>query len=112
MGGISGIALTKLDVLDGFDEIKMCTSYRRGGETYDYLPAGTSAQAEIEPVYETCEGWQESTRGARSWAATPGDGDQIYPPHRGTDRRPGRDALDQPGTRGHGAGARPVRRLT
>jgi adenylosuccinate synthase len=69
--GIDGIALTKLDVLDGFDEIKICTAYRRGGETYDYVPAGTTAQAEIEPVYETAEGWRENTRGARSWAQLP-----------------------------------------
>ena len=69
--GIDGIALTKLDVLDGFDEIKICTAYRRGGEIYDYVPAGTSAQAEIEPVYERAEGWRESTRGARSWAQLP-----------------------------------------
>jgi adenylosuccinate synthase len=69
--GIDGIALTKLDVLDGFDEIKICTAYRRGGEMYDYLPAGTAAQAEVEPVYETAEAWQESTRGARSWAQLP-----------------------------------------
>jgi adenylosuccinate synthase len=69
--GIDGIALTKLDVLDGFDEIKICTAYRRGGQTYDYVPAGTTAQAEIEPVYEVAEGWQESTRGARSWAQLP-----------------------------------------
>jgi adenylosuccinate synthase len=71
LGGIDGIALTKLDVLDGFDEVKICTAYRRGSETYDYLPSGTSAQAEIEPVYETAEGWRESTRGARSWADLP-----------------------------------------
>ena len=70
-GGIEGIALTKLDVLDGFEEIKICTAYRRGGESYDYVPAGTSTQAEIEPVYEIAEGWQESTRGARSWAQLP-----------------------------------------
>ena len=70
-GGISGIALTKLDVLDGFEEIKICTAYRRGGESYDYLPAGITAQAEVEPVYETAEGWRESTRGARSWADLP-----------------------------------------
>ncbi|HEX5454042.1 MAG TPA: adenylosuccinate synthase [Stellaceae bacterium] len=69
--GIEGIALTKLDVLDGFDEIRICTAYRRGAATYDYLPAGTAAQAEIEPVYESAEGWQESTRGARSWAQLP-----------------------------------------
>jgi adenylosuccinate synthase len=69
--GIDGIALTKLDVLDGFDEIKICTAYRRGGEVCDYVPAGTTAQAEIAPIYETAEGWRESTRGARSWADLP-----------------------------------------
>jgi len=70
-GGIDGIALTKLDVLDGFEEIKICTGYRRGGKTYDYMPAGTTAQAEIRPVYESFAGWRESTRGARSWADLP-----------------------------------------
>jgi adenylosuccinate synthase len=70
-GGIGGIALTKLDVLDGFDQIKIGIAYRRGGETYDYVPAGMTAQAEIEPVYETAQGWRESTRGARSWADLP-----------------------------------------
>jgi adenylosuccinate synthase len=70
-GGIDGIALTKLDVLDGFDEIKICTAYRRGGKTYDHLPAGATAQAEIEPVYESFAGWRENTRGARSWADLP-----------------------------------------
>jgi adenylosuccinate synthase len=71
LGGIDGIALTKLDVLDGFDEVKFCTAYRRGGETYDHFPAAASLQAEVEPVYEVAEGWQESTRGARSWADLP-----------------------------------------
>ena len=71
IGGIDGIALTKLDVLDGFDEIKVCTAYKRGRKKYDYLPAGAAAQAELEPVYETAEGWRESTRGARSWADLP-----------------------------------------
>ncbi len=70
-GGIDGIALTKLDVLDGFDQVKFCTGYRRAGETYDYVPAGMTAQAEIEPVYETAAGWRETTRGARSWADLP-----------------------------------------
>jgi adenylosuccinate synthase len=70
-GGIDGIALTKLDVLDGFDEIKFCTAYRCGGETYDYVPAGMTVQAALKPVYETAEGWRESTRGARSWADLP-----------------------------------------
>jgi len=71
IGGIDGIALTKLDVLDGFDEVKFCTAYRRGQQVYDYVPAGMTAQAELEPVYETAEGWGESTRGARSWADLP-----------------------------------------
>jgi adenylosuccinate synthase len=70
-GGINGIALTKLDVLDGFGEVKFCTAYRRGGETYDYVPAGMTAQTELEPIYETAEGWRESTRSARSWADLP-----------------------------------------
>jgi adenylosuccinate synthase len=70
-GGIDGIALTKLDVLDGFREVKFCTAYRRGGEIYDYVPAGTTAQAELEPVYESAEGWADSTRGGRSWADLP-----------------------------------------
>jgi adenylosuccinate synthase len=71
VGGITGIALTKLDVLDGFDELKVCTAYRRGGETLSYLPPSATAQAAIEPVYERFEGWSESTRGARSWADLP-----------------------------------------
>ncbi|MGB8181059.1 MAG: adenylosuccinate synthase [Stellaceae bacterium] len=69
--GVDGLALTKLDVLDGFKEIKVCTGYRLEGETLDYLPAGTSQQAAVEPVYETIEGWSESTRGARRWADLP-----------------------------------------
>jgi len=68
VAGITGIALTKLDVLDGFPEIKVCTAYRWRGETLHHLPANTAVQAEVEPVYETVQGWSESTRGARSWA--------------------------------------------
>jgi adenylosuccinate synthase len=68
VGGINGIALTKLDVLDGFPEIKVCTAYRWRGETLHHLPASSVVQAELEPVYETVPGWSESTRGARSWA--------------------------------------------
>ena len=70
-GGIDGIALTKLDVLDGFDQVKICTAYRRAGEIYNYVPAGMTVQAEIEPVYETAEGWRESTHGVRSWDNLP-----------------------------------------
>jgi adenylosuccinate synthase len=70
-GGIDGIALTKLDVLDGFDEVRFCTAYRHAGAIYDYVPAGMTAQAELDPVYETAAGWRETTRGARSWADLP-----------------------------------------
>ena len=70
-GGVDGIALTKLDVLDGFDEIKVCTGYLLGGKKLDHLPADAVEQAAIEPVYETLEGWKESTRGARSWGGLP-----------------------------------------
>jgi adenylosuccinate synthase len=70
-GGVDGITLTKLDVLDGFDEIKVCTGYELDGETLDYLPADANLQARLKPIYETLEGWQETTAGARSWAQLP-----------------------------------------
>ncbi|OSQ38922.1 adenylosuccinate synthase [Thalassospira mesophila] len=71
VNGIHGIALTKLDVLDGFDEIKICTAYDIDGEIYDHLPANQRLQAKAKPVYETIPGWSETTRGARSWADLP-----------------------------------------
>jgi adenylosuccinate synthase len=71
VAGVTGIALTKLDVLDGMDEIRICTSYRLRGETLDHLPAHAADQAAVEPVYETIEGWPQSTAGARSWAQLP-----------------------------------------
>ncbi|MGH6788130.1 MAG: adenylosuccinate synthetase, partial [Pseudolabrys sp.] len=69
--GMDGIALTKLDILDGFDEIKVCVGYRLDGREIDYLPAGERAQALVEPVYETIEGWKDRTAQARSWADLP-----------------------------------------
>jgi adenylosuccinate synthase len=69
--GINGLALTKLDILDGFDEIKVCTGYRLDGREVDYLPASESAQARVEPIYESIEGWREPTACARSWAELP-----------------------------------------
>jgi adenylosuccinate synthase len=71
VAGINGIALTKLDVLDGFEELKICVGYEVDGKHFDYLPAATHLQAAAKPVYESIEGWQESTRGARSWAQLP-----------------------------------------
>jgi adenylosuccinate synthase len=69
--GIDGIALTKLDILDGFEQLKVCVGYKLDGETIDYLPASQAAQARVEPIYETIEGWREPTGGARSWAQLP-----------------------------------------
>ncbi len=69
--GINGIALTKLDILDGLDEIKICVRYRLDGREIDYLPASEHAQAAVEPIYEVAEGWREKTAGARSWAELP-----------------------------------------
>ncbi len=69
--GIDGLALTKLDILDGFDEIKVGIGYRLEGSEIDYLPAGERAQAMLEPIYETIDGWKEPTAKARSWAQLP-----------------------------------------
>ncbi len=71
--GVSGIALTKLDVLDGFDELKICIGYRLDGEEIDHLPTAAARQARVEPVYETMPGWKESTFGARRWLDLPAE---------------------------------------
>ena len=69
--GITGLALTKLDILDGFPEVKICTGYRLDGELIDRLPASQAAQDRVEPVYESFAGWDGTTAGARSWADLP-----------------------------------------
>jgi adenylosuccinate synthase len=71
VSGITGIALTKIDVLDGMETVKICTGYRIGDETYDYLPPHAADQARVEPIYEEMEGWSGTTAGARSWADLP-----------------------------------------
>jgi adenylosuccinate synthase len=73
VSGVTGIALTKLDVLDGFEELRICTGYRLNGTTFDYLPPHASDQANVEPVYERVPGWSQSTAGARSWADLPAE---------------------------------------
>jgi adenylosuccinate synthase len=97
--GISGIALTKLDVLDGFDEIKVCTGYKLDGAVVDRLPAGQGAQSRIEPVYQSFEGWKDTTAGARFVGGPACAGGQVCAPDRGVDRLPDCPAVDQPGTR-------------
>ena len=76
-GGIDGIALTKLDVLDGFDEIKICVGYELNGETIDYLPPTALDQARVKPIYKSVPGWHESSYGARSWADLPANAVQY-----------------------------------
>ncbi len=71
VGGISGIALTKLDVLDGFEDLKICVGYDLNGTQIDYFPSGQHEQAQVVPIYETLPGWQDETVGARSWKELP-----------------------------------------
>jgi adenylosuccinate synthase len=71
VSGVTGVALTKLDVLDGFETIRICTGYRIGGEQFDYLPPHAADQMRVEAIYEEIEGWPGSTSGARSWADLP-----------------------------------------
>ena len=71
VGGVTGIALTKLDVLDGFEAVQICTGYRLDGKKLDYLPAHSADQMRVEPIFEEIEGWPGSTHGARSWADLP-----------------------------------------
>ena len=73
INGIHGIALTKLDVLDGLEELKICVGYELNGKTIDYFPASQIHQAGVVPVYKTMKGWSESTRGARSWDQLPAE---------------------------------------
>ncbi|WP_417517861.1 adenylosuccinate synthase [Minwuia sp.] len=70
-GGIDGVALTKLDVLDGFEELKVCVAYEIDGQRIDYFPANKAEQARVRPVYESFEGWSDSSYGARSWNQLP-----------------------------------------
>ena len=71
VGGIHGLALTKLDVLDGIETLKVCTAYNLNGQILHHLPANPAAQAAVQPIYEEMEGWSESTAGARSFAQLP-----------------------------------------
>ena len=71
LNGMHGIALTKLDVLDGMDELKVCVGYKLDGDVLDYLPSQAALQARVEPVYEVMEGWSDSTVGAKGWSDLP-----------------------------------------
>ena len=84
VGGIQGLALTKLDVLDGLPELKICTGYRIGGERFRHLPAAPGAQAAAEPEYETMEGWSGSIARRALLGRSAGAGGQVRAAHRGT----------------------------
>ncbi|MEO7654746.1 MAG: adenylosuccinate synthase [Sphingomicrobium sp.] len=71
VSGITGIALTKLDVLDTFETIRICTGYTLDGKTFDYLPPHPADQARVEPIYEEMDGWKGTSAGARSWQQLP-----------------------------------------
>ncbi|AOX20367.1 adenylosuccinate synthase [Kozakia baliensis] len=71
VGGVNGIALTKLDVLDGFEEVRICVGYELDGQALTSFPSAPAAQARVRPVFESMPGWQETTQGARSWADLP-----------------------------------------
>ena len=71
LGGLDGMALTKIDVLDGLDEVQICVAYRLDGERISHLPGNVDAQARLEPIYETLPGWSTPTEGLRDWAALP-----------------------------------------
>ena len=71
ISGVTGIALTKVDVLDGLEKVKICTGYRLGDKVLDYFPSHAADQAAVEPIYEVMDGWSETTAGARSWADLP-----------------------------------------
>ena len=69
--GVNGISLTKLDVLDGFEKVKICIGYRLDGVLIDYLPTAADQQTRCQPIFEEMDGWTETTKGARSWAKLP-----------------------------------------
>ena len=109
--GIDGLALTKLDILDGFDEIKVCVGYRLDGARIDYLPAGRAAPRPGRADLRDHRGLAGADREGALLGRIAGAGDQICAPDRGTGRLPGRFALDQPGARRHNPDEESVREL-
>ena len=104
VSGVAGMALTKLDVLDGFDTLMICTGYTLNGRTLDHFPAHAGDRAKVVPIYEAFDGWSESTAGARSWADLPAQAIKYIRPYRGADRLPGCDGVDVAGAGGHDFG--------
>ena len=112
VSGIDGIALTKLDVLDGFDELKICVGYMLDGERLDRLPAGQNAQARVEPIYETFEGWSAIDPRCAQLGGIARASGKICAPDRGTHRLPGDAPVNEPRTRRHDPDEGSISRLT
>ena len=110
--GINGLALTKLDILDGFDEIKVCVGYRLDGREIDYLPGGRARAGPGRADLRDDRGLAGADGARPLVGRIAGAGDQICAPNRGTGRLPGRVAVDQPGTRGYDPDAKSVRGVT
>ena len=108
-GGVTGIALTKLDVLDGFEELKICVGYELDGERLDHLPTAAARQARVTPDLRDAARLVGDDRRRPLLGRAAGAGDQVRPPHRGADRLPGGAALHQPGAGRHHPRHRPVR---
>ncbi len=112
VSGINGVVLTKLDVLDGLERLKICTGYRLGDQVLDYLPAGLREQAAIVPIYEENPRLERLDQGRAVLARPAGGGGGLCPPHRGADRRAGGAGDHRSRPQGHHRDARPVPRLT
>ena len=110
--GIHGLALTKLDILDGFDEIKVCVGYRLDGREIDYLPAERARPGPGRADLRDHRRLERENRARALVGRSARAGDQICPPDRGIDRLLGGRSVDQPGARGHDPDAEPVRDLT
>ncbi len=109
VGGVQGIALTKLDVLDGLPSLKICIGYDINGSFSRHLPAAPAAQAATVPVYETMEGWSGSSRGRPVLGRSAGSGGEVCAADRGTGGGAGDVAVDQSGAGRHDFGEGPVR---
>ena len=109
INGVSGLCVTKLDVLDGMDELKVCVGYTIDGEFSDILPAGADDTARCQPVYEDLPGWRESTVGGEALRGPAAAGARLSRPHRGDLRRADRPDLDRSGPRGDHRPAASVR---
>ena len=108
VNGLSGLCITKLDVLDGLEELQLCTGYKLDGEHTDILPMGADEIARCKPIYETLEGWSDSTVGVTAVRQAAGQRAPVPAAHRAGHRRADPHDVDQPGPRPHDHDAPPL----